>query len=231
MGKILVILSSSFGTIFEIIVSNHKMEVKMIRLKKTCFISCLVFICTQSIFSQPFQIEFKPAIGLFNPQSDILRKYYNQSVIFNYGGDLSVISQNYDLGIYLGMKRFSLKIIDESQSSYEESSTIYKIGIISCTNLRSFNLDTKLGLTKHDDNLLLSFNTNDSRLGFELGLEVDKNISNRMALFLEANYSYEHINIPEYVNVTYSRHQSYLSGKSLNTGGYFLIFGLSFLVN
>lgn len=202
----------------------------MISLKRTYFIVCSVFICAQSVFSQSIQVEFKPALGLFNPQSDILRKYYNQNVMFSYGGDLSIITRFYSSGIYIGINRFSLKIKDNSQLDLEESKTIYKIGLIRRSQLGLFNLDTKLGLTKHDDNLLLSFNTNDSRLGFELSLLVEKNIYSRTALFLEANYNYEHINIPEYVNVKYSRHQKYLSGQSLYTGGYFLVFGISFLV-
>lgn len=197
---------------------------------KRISIFILLIILNQSLFAQSNQIFFRPSVSIFNPGSKVLSNFYNKNVILSYGGNLAIITSFHKLGLYLGVNRFSVKIQDAHQPDLTESAALYKIGIIKRYSIGKISLDTKIGLTKRNDDLDAP-GSNNSNFGFELGLVLEKHIYGRFASFIEADYNYTHIKIPEYVTYKYSRRQYYLSGKSINTGGYSFNMGVSILLN
>ena len=198
-------------------------------LKNIWFLIFIFIVLSNSLSAQQFQIVIKPAVGIFKPEANILTKYYDQDILFSYGADLSLITSFHRLGIYFGLNQFSIKINDENQTDIEESGTLYKFGILKRFEFKHISLDAKIGMTIRDDKLIFP-DSDESRIGFDTGFVIEKKIYRRISAFVEANYNYEKIEIPEYVTVVYSRHQKYLSGKSIVVGGYYLTIGMGILL-
>jgi len=199
----------------------------MSRSTRICLLTIFI-IFTQSVFAKSHQLRFRPSAGIFVPESKTLRNFYNQNILIDYGGDLIIITNFYNYGVYLGLNKYSIKIKDDIQGDLDESTILYKFGILKRFQICLITIDAKLGLMKRIDDLLTL--SNEARLGFEFGFVLERNIYKRLSLFSEINYNYEHIKIPYYVNCVYTRHQEYLAGQNFTCGGYFFNIGLSILL-
>lgn len=188
-----------------------------------------VLICYHPVFAQSVHVYLKPVLGISLPVSEKLKNYYNKDNFFTYGGILSLSTGYHDLGLYFGLNRYSIEIVDEYKSDIDETGTIYKIGVFKRFCPKFFIFDTKLGLTLRDDELARP-GKDDVRLGFEIGFSAEKKISSRLGSYIEACYNFDKVEIPEYVTVQYSRHQKYLSGQNIQSGGILLQAGISILL-
>ncbi|MHB2154394.1 hypothetical protein ACX8XN_08345 [Calditrichota bacterium GD2] len=194
--------------------------------KKFILFIYVFLLLSINLEAKNINFSLKPSLGSFNPESNILKDYYNQDLIFIYGLEFDILTNFHNLGAYFKINRFSVSIEDKIQTKLKETSIWYDIGIMKRLYLRLLYIDFKSGLTIHNDNLSLPF-SDALHYGYEFAISIGKIISDRVSVFIEFDYNYENRDIPYYVNEQYSRRQIYLSGKNFSTGGYILQTGLS----
>ena len=194
--------------------------------KKFILFICVFLLLSINLEAKNINFSLKPSLGGFKPESNILKDYYNQDLIFIYGFELDLLTNFHNLGAYFKINRYSINIEDKIQTGLKETSLWYDMGIMKRLYLRLLYIDFKSGLTIHNDNLSLPF-TDGLHYGYEFVISIGKIISDRISAFVEFNYNYENRDIPNYITERYSRRQVYLSGKNFSTGGYILQTGLS----
>lgn len=176
--------------------------------------------------AQTIELFIKPHAGVFVPASNPLQSYYDKSSIFNYGGEIYFLTGYSGFGAYLDYKKYSVDITDEDQtgsSSWQESSTIISLGLVKNIPVLLFNINLRLGVSAHSDDLALE--EDKMRIGYSAGIELQREFSDRLGLSLELEYDHNNLSVSDYTTFAYSRHNRYLSGREFSTGGLFFSAG------
>jgi hypothetical protein len=200
-------------------------------MRKLVFIILIfVIILSDSTKASSFSMILKPLFGLYQPTSTPLKDYYTKNFIFTYGGEVEVLLPFYNLGMFFKIQSYTLDIYE---SVYErditESAIWYTGGIMKEIDFEGVSLFSKVGISYHSDELAL-IKTENSRWGFQIGAGMKRKISETVRFFLEANFDYEKLTIPDYRTFAYSRHNAFLSGQNFNTGGILFLLGVEFKV-
>lgn len=194
--------------------------------KKTILLILGIILVGFSINAQAIEVKIKPLAGIFSPTASKLSGYYDKELILYCGAEAKLITPVFGLGGFVSISTYSVNIDDPDElgDPHEKKSIIITAGVLKEVDLVLFDLYAKAGITLHSDEL--SLDNEDTRTGFLIGVEISKQIYPSVHLNLGLDYDNNNLTVPEYVNVTYSRHQSFLSNADINSGGIFIYAGI-----
>ena len=180
------------------------------------------------VAGQNLQISISPQIGGLSLTSDQLSGYYDAGSIFAMGGEINVMTDLYNLGVYFNLLNTNITIDDPNEigGPITEEAIITSLGLVKRFDLEILSLDIKAGLSLHSDKLQLG--NDDLRIGFRIGTEISKNLSGPLSALVGVAYDHNRLSVPSYETFAYSRHCSYLSGQELNTGGFLYYAGFTY---
>ena len=192
----------------------------------------IFLMMTTSVIASDFSLSIRPSIGLQIPSSHILKDYYDRNAIVSYGATGLFINKKLNLGGFLSYTQYHFKVDDPSAFSGTEDirGSLLSVGVQKSIVFKTVTTWGRIGLSKHFDDLE-GFNEDDNRIGFYIGLGLDYNLTDSFGFFIEVMHEFERLSVPEYVNCTYSRHQTFLSGRTFSTGGLFVQSGLIITIN
>lgn len=197
-------------------------------MRKRMLYFVVMILLTLSFTNGVYGQIIEPTLGIKYLTASPLRKYYDTDVHFDYGLTFTMFPHKSDTGLFLKYVKAKIHVYDENyyHPHIEFSNSIFIIGLQRNIKTNCY----RVGISKHFDNLG-DASDNDNRIGFFISLGRYYRINKNIIYFIDAEFEFEDLHVPNYCAYSYSRHQAYLAGKKFNTGGISLDMGLSFHIN
>lgn len=190
----------------------------------------ILFLFQPDAYASDFGLKVQLHGGIQYTTDVSLRGHYDRDAIISYGSTGVLTHSSIAAGLFVKVQGYSFVVTDHFPTSELRMKGKWTVlGLQKDFHIRPCNLFFRLGLSFHQDDLKFA-DTKDNRVGsfYSLGFEV--HLSKHFSAFIEGAYVHERLKIPYYVTFMYSRHQAFLAGKDLQTGGVLLHAGISYSI-